>query len=217
MIQRSHKVVRDAEAALRTLIEEGLREQRYSEISEVAQLADRVANLLSKQADPLPAEDQQAPPKVPEASSRKPKASTPSPSLPPPRRDAKKKKKTAAKKTDYPRFERERDRLIKVGWSKKNKESYEHRAPREAVIAFARHLANEVKVNEVFSMDDILPVPDITTGDAVPDYQSYLTLAWLRDTKAIEKKGRDGYVLRMKSLSTDGLDSLWNNLPERKA
>ena len=39
----------------------------------------------------------------------------------------------ALRARDYPRFERERDRLVKVGWSKRDRRSYEHRAPREVV------------------------------------------------------------------------------------
>lgn len=211
--QRSYRVVRDAEVALRSLIEEALREQRYSEVSHVAQLADRVASLHNTQATPAPSINRNPAEKSKKIAPKDAKTSVASA-----KSDAQRnsKKNSTSQKLTYPRFERDRDRLIKVGWSKKNKESYEHRAPREAVVAFVRHLSNQIKPNEVFSMDEILPVPDNTTGESVPDYQSYLTLAWLRDVKAIEKKGRDGYVLRINSLSNEHLDDLWNNLRERK-
>lgn len=117
----------------------------------------------------------------------------------------------------YPKFFRQGERLVKVGWSKKAREEYEHRTPRQAVVAFAWHLTSRVQPGRVFAMDGLLPVPDPATGDEIPAYQAYVTLAWLREAKAIEKKGRDGYVLRVDSLADGGLDQLWDHLPERSA
>lgn len=205
--EESLRVLREAEASLRQLIERCLREQRYRDVAEVARLAEGVARLIGQPADES----------VPK-SLQKRRSIGPSPS---PKENAMLLSTQASeakpkKGNEYPRFERDGDRLVKVGWSKKNQEAYEHRAPQEAVIGFVRHLESRVKPGEVFVMDELFPIPDIATGDEVPAYQAYLTLAWLRLTGAVEKKGRDGYVLRMDSLSDGGLDQLWNRLPERK-
>ena len=207
--QDAQRVLRDAETALRTLMEQGLKQQRYADVAEIARLADGLARLLHRQSPTVPPQGDST---IPAQKASKAKVQSPSSKLKPPEPDSSKRKK---KKNEYPRFERDGERLIKVGWSKKNKEAYEHRAPRGAVIAFARHLASQVEPGQVFTMDDLFPVPDVVTGDEVPAYQAYLTLAWLRNADAIEKKGRDGYVLRMDSIADGGLDQLWDHLPER--
>jgi hypothetical protein len=117
----------------------------------------------------------------------------------------------------YPRFEREGDKLVKIGWSKKSREEYEHRAPRDAVVAFAQHLGESVSDGQVFAVEDLMPVRAVNGDDEIPAYQVYLTLKWLQDIGAVEKQGRDGYVLRNRALSEGGLDEYWGGLPERKA
>lgn len=197
-IQDAQKVLRDAEMMLRRLMEQSLKQQRYASIAEIACMAEGVARLLNKQSSPI----------TPDAASN-----AKSVSHTPPRA----RERSHKKKTNYPRFERDGDRLVKVGWSKKNKEAYEHRAPREAVVAVARHLSSQVRVGEVFAIEDLMPVPNVSSGDEVPGYQVYLTLAWLRSLNAIEKKGRDGYVLRSDLLTDGELDKLWEELAVRSA
>lgn len=205
-IDRAKQVLRDTESALRDLISEGLDRQRYADVAEIAKMADGVARLLNQHSP----NSSSAPTATSSAGTQAQKASTPS------SKSARKQAQAAGtKKTGYPRFERDGDRLVKVGWSKKNKEAYEHRAPRQAVTAFVRHLASQVESGHVFAVEDLLPVPDVTSGNEVPAYQVYMTLAWLRETDAIEKKGRDGYILRMADLADDGIDKLWDQLPQR--
>jgi hypothetical protein len=198
-IQEARNVIASAEASLRELIQQGLKEQRYAEIAEVAALADGIARLRQI---PLHVFEE-----VPEtaviggsATSRRPKAA---------------RSKRSRPKADYPRFERDGDKLVKVGWSKKNRDSYEHRASREVVVAFARHLSGNVPEGKAFAVEDLIPVPDVTNGGEIPAYQIYLTLAWLRHAGAVEKKGRDGYLLRRGALTDPALDRLWAHLPAR--
>jgi hypothetical protein len=114
----------------------------------------------------------------------------------------------------YPRFERDGDRLIKIGWSKKAREQYEHRAPRDAVVAFVQSLSN-VKLGATFAIESLLPIADVS-GEELPSYQVYLVLAWLRSVGLIEKKGRDGYVMRTRP-DQHAIDSNWEELPKRMA
>ena len=113
----------------------------------------------------------------------------------------------------YPMFEREGDRLVKVGWSKKKRAEYEHRASKEVVACFVQHLATHVREAELFDMEGLLPIPD-SGGGEVPDYQAYLTLRWLQEVGAVEKKGRDGYVLSIPELATK-LEQFWSAIPVR--
>jgi len=122
--------------------------------------------------------------------------------------------KRGTAKHGYPRFERDDDKLVKVGWSKKAREEYEHRAPRPAVLAFAEHVGTATAKGKTFVIDDLLPVHD-AAGDELPSYQVYLALGWLRNAGAVEKKGRDGYVRVADPLDGSVFDTLWDQIPER--
>jgi len=195
-VQAARGILADAEKALRELMQQQIQEQRYGDLAEIAALADGIARLLRGQPSGKP---------LPKHTSRS--ASTrPSP---------RKRVSSVATKRSYPVFERDGDRLVKVGWSKKARDEYEHRAPRDAVQAFVRHLVSRVEPGSTFVMEDLLPVPD-SSGGEVPSYQVYMTLAWLRDQGAVEKKGRDGYVLQSGRQMDDGVfNKIWERTPQR--
>jgi hypothetical protein len=119
----------------------------------------------------------------------------------------------AQEKDRFPRFEREGDRLVKIGWSKKNKSTYEHRASQDAVFAVGRHLLSATPAGSTFTMEEISPVPDLSDAE-IPSYQVYLTLAWLRHTGTIEKKGCDRYLVRHLASADRELEQLWGRLPQ---
>jgi hypothetical protein len=203
-IQDARGILSDAETSLRQLMESALREQRYADVGEIAGLADGIARLLQGR---IGAQQQ-----VPQTSPVTAMANIPvTASSLVPRRSSK------SPTSEYPRFERDDDKLVKIGWSKKNKATYEHRAPHEAIIAFGRHLSGNVTEGKVFAVEDLLPVPDVANGGEIPAYQVYLMLAWLQHVGAIAKKGRDGYVLRRGGLGIGTLDSFWASLPTRIA
>ena len=190
----------DAELSLRTLMEQGLKEQRYADVSAIAGLAEGLARLLAG-----------APPRdEPVNGLARLHAESESP-----RRALTRVRLNDRQKKEYPRFEREDDKLVKIGWSKKNRSVYEHKAPRSAVLAFVRHLQHAVSEGEAFSVEDILPVPDLAANTELPDYQVYLVLAWLRRAGAIQKKARDQYVVRRGQLSDTALDRLWVEVAAR--
>jgi hypothetical protein len=196
-IQDARQILSGAEQSLRGLIQQGLKDQRYSDIAEIAVLADGIAGLLQGRHRNL--EYGAGPTRVSSAPFvHRPLAQSAA------RRSV---------KTDYPRFERDGDRLVKVGWSKKQRSPYEHKAPRAVVVAFVRHLLGVVPDKRVFSVDDVLPVADVVNGGEVPAYQIYLALAWLRRIGAVVKKGRDGYLLYHGALTESALDSQWAALP----
>ncbi|MCR9096304.1 MAG: hypothetical protein NXI30_18920 [bacterium] len=201
-VQTARGIVADAEKALRDLIQQQIDEHRYTELPELARLADGVARLLRGDAPAVQSE-----PRV--AVERAPGAAQPAKRTATKRHSAK-----AAKKADYPKFTRDGDRLIKIGWSKKAREEYEHRTPRDAARAFWRHLATSTTSGKLFTIEELLPVPDASGGD-VPGYQVYMTLAWLRKAGLIEKRGREGYLVTAPDLSDQKFDALWDEIPAR--
>ena len=197
-IQEANDILRGAEGKLRELIEKRLATQAYAEVAELAALAEGVANLLTREPN-RPAHGNLSPTR---RVAERQKAVMPRASGKP-------------KRGDYPRFERDGDKLVKVGWSKKSRAEYEHRAPRSAVTAFSRHLCSRVSPGGTFAVEELLPVPDVVHDSDLPAYQVYMVLAWLRTAGAVDKKGRDGYVLRSTDLHAKHLEHLWDRLPTR--
>lgn len=112
----------------------------------------------------------------------------------------------------YPRFIRRDDKLIKIGWSKRNKQEYEHKAPGSVVFAIAGHLRTHTRDGKLFTVNDMLPVPDPEQGGELPSYQVYLALAWLRSAGAISKHGRDGYAPDHARLTEKAMANQWDAL-----
>lgn len=202
-IQAARTMLRQAESSLRQLIEAALRDQRYADVAEIAALAEGLSRLLEPTSGRSPDSAQNEPAPAP---TRSPLAVAASPKQ-------KSSRKTSSRRSGYPRFGRDGDRLVKIGWSKKNKSEYEHRVPRSAVDAFLGKLTSTVKPGRVFEVESLLPVTD-HAGDEVPAYQVYVTLAWLRDVGVIEKKGRDGYVVENSESTKRGADEHWKKLSE---
>lgn len=113
----------------------------------------------------------------------------------------------------YPKFAREDDKLVKIGWSKRTKTEYQHKAPRSAVDTFIAHLRQHTQADRIFKIDDLLPVPDPANDGDLPAYQVYLVLAWLRAYGSATKHGRDGYSVKPAALTEKSLAQAWKQLP----
>ncbi len=109
----------------------------------------------------------------------------------------------------YPKFVRDGDRLVKIGWSRRDRTEYEHRALTFAVSAVVSALQR--LGSSEFSMDALTPVRD-EDGTEVPSYQVYLVVAWLRACKAVEKVGRGGYVPIPERLTVAAVKEHWAQL-----
>jgi len=199
--KKARTLLATAEKSLRELMQRELESQRYSELAELAVMADGLARLTrscgpSAEGVAVAAPPAQRTTKAPK-SARAGKTGAP------------------AKRRQYPVFHRDGEKLIKTGWSKKSRQEYEHRASKHAVLAFAAHLKRTVKGGSTFVMDNVLPAHD-AAGDELPSYQVYLALAWMRAYGAVNKKGRDGYVLAHDALDGSAFDVLWNRTPQKK-
>jgi len=111
----------------------------------------------------------------------------------------------------YPKFFRGGDELVKIGWSKREREEYQHKAPYKVLNLLVRKLAMVGAGGRMFNADDILP---LTTdqGSEIPNYQGYLCLAWLRGEGLIESHGRQGYTIGNSENLTKGVEDRWQAL-----
>jgi hypothetical protein len=113
----------------------------------------------------------------------------------------------------YPRFVREGDNLVKIGWSKSQRAEYEHKSPKRLLAVLCASLtgANGKRI----MMDKVLPLKDPATGTAFPDYQSYVCLAWLKSSGVVTQHGRQGYSLPKGIELEKSVEALWANLLTR--
>lgn len=218
-IQRKVGSIMDnAESLLGSLIQTALQQKRYDDVSFVAaalnQLAKArkrlqlpgIARNLTAQDSSGPDESDTGPVGKDGSLSARTKLVAHGSSGPKPQ--------TLAKSSKYPLFFRDDSRLIKVGCSKKNKDEYVHRVPKDAALAFAEHLDKCVDADSIFEIENLFPI-STPSGEQVPSYQIYVVIAWLRDANVIEKKGRDGYVILEKSKLIGGFNELWEALQTR--
>ena len=115
--------------------------------------------------------------------------------------------------SEYPKFLRDGDRLIKLGWSKKDRREYEHKAPVDVCRAVCFRLA-EAAEGHVFRMEDFFPITN-ADGQEIPTYQSYLVLAWLRSMSLIERTAKDGYRWLTNSFDEAAFTEAWNKTSTR--
>lgn len=114
----------------------------------------------------------------------------------PSRRDGRRRKGPSKKPPGYPRFFVRDDCLHKEGWSKKAQRTYTHRIPgslfRGAVQALQQIAEKAVGS---CSTEFILNELALVTRDAVPTYQVYILIAFLRSHGVIRPAGRGEYAL----------------------
>jgi hypothetical protein len=191
------RILNNAQAELRSLLEEALADSRYTDVAAIARVADGLAQLGASSGSPI-GESTISVPLTPES---RPSAASPS-------------RRTRPSRT-FPRFEREGDKLVKIAWSKKDRAEYEHKAPRSVIDLLIEAIRNRKGEGAKFEAPDILPLKDSKTRREIPSYQSYLALAWLRHEGVIAKYGRDGYALKPTAARQEHVAELWEALPSR--
>lgn len=113
----------------------------------------------------------------------------------------------------YPRFVRDGDSLVKIGWSKSERAEYEHKSPKRLLAVLCGSLtgANGKRI----AMDKVLPLKDPINESTFPDYQSYVCLAWLKSAGLVIQHGRQGYSLPKGTDLEKSVETHWTNLPTR--
>lgn len=121
-------------------------------------------------------------------------------------------KKAVVTRPMYPRFVRRGDHLVKIGWSKREKSEYVHKAPRQAAFVLARAAAEAGRDGRIFQINALLPLSDPTDGNEIPDYQVYLVIAWWRSAGLLDQHGRQGYSIPNASQLYQAVESAWTKL-----
>jgi hypothetical protein len=177
------EIVRQAETKLRSLITEAAAVGEYETSAKVAGWARSLAELAFEMA---PAE---TPPRAINAGSDLHLAR---PGQAPNRPERQKRLKK------YPKFFRDGENLVKVGWSKSRRTEYEHKAPVSVLSDLAMAISTASAKKPRLTMESLLPLKSSRDGTEVPSYQTYLSLAWLRDQGLVLQRGRQGYSVKPK-------------------
>jgi hypothetical protein len=114
----------------------------------------------------------------------------------------------------YPRFQIDRGVLHKVGWSKKDREEYVHKIPKDVYDLVVRAISDASHGGKRMFASDGLVQQLQSQEPPVPAYQVYVTLALLRSRQIVEKKGREGY-LAVADVVSRGLRA-WSELEDQR-
>jgi hypothetical protein len=203
------KLLEDCEKGLRKLVAEAVGDGDYPSVFRITDLAKAVAALA---AEGRSIEAGTPPSLVSEAVGNGAGNGAVSKSV---GRTAKDSPTARQLKPEYPKFFRRGDELVKAGWSKKDGREYSHRAPREVIDVVATAVRQAGAKGRLFNGDALLPLKDRSTGEAIPDYQAYVALAWLRQLGVVEQRGRRaGYTLVPSKQIESTITAAWPELAE---
>ena len=198
--RRAQDVIEGAEKALAALAAEAASERDYPRASMLLGLAQRVAGTVR------PGGGLKQDVQPPSTAGAMQAAVSGSPMV--------KKSTMSSKTTEYPRFKRENDTLIKVGWSKSDRSTYEHRSPRAILDRLVMRIVEVGSSGERFTTEEILPLLDERNSE-LPSYQAYLCLAWLVIAGLLERHGRQGYTVAVAGDFQHAVETQWEQLPSR--
>ena len=197
--KQAHGILRDAEVKICELIPKALAGRRDDEASQLMELARLLADARCSPAEASPGKRTGAT----AAADRSP-------------RPERKRKPKARKTSAYPKFLREGNALLKLGWSRKSSAEYEHRAPREAVLAVAARVAEVASTMSRFTVEDLGEVRVGGRDAAISSCQVYICVAWFRRAGLVVQHGRRGYSLPIGTTEFPAkVKAAWAALAER--
>ena len=198
-IEQGKIVLRTTEKQLRELVAEAVNKGEYDAVLTLTKWASQLARLVNGRVS-KPAGNGDASRASPQ---KKPRQTTAT-------RKARTRK--AAATNGYPKFLRSGNDLVKIGWSKKSKEEYQHRAPRAVLSLLAESLREAGSNGNLVNAHDLMPLEDPETSSEIPSYQVYLCLAWLRQDGLVEQQGRQGYTVPRANELPELVDGIWEKL-----
>ncbi len=203
-VQRARSVLENAETSLRQIAAETLDSKRYAEVAEIARMADGLSALLGLSfIHPTSGQPTSPVGRVADDGDVGPLCRVPRKVAGAPR----------ARKGRYPRFVRDACRLVKIGWSKKKRQEYEHRSAKDSVMTVVKGLAARQIRRSPFRIDEVMPMRAVDTKFDVPAYVIYMTVAWLQQGGAIRKRGREGYAISSNADLCRTAEELWDTTP----
>jgi hypothetical protein len=203
-MKQAYGILRDAEVKLCELIPKALAGRRDEEAGQLMELARLLADARCSRAEPGPGEPHgtgtRAGPETPRG----------------PCTERKRKAKPGRKASPYPKFFREGNALLKLGWSRRGRTEYEHRAPREAVLMVAARVAEVASTTSRFTVEDLGDVRTAQGEEPISGCQVYLCIAWFRRAGLVVQHGRRGYSLPIAPAKLPAkVGSAWGELRER--
>lgn len=186
------QVLRNAGRELRRLAGCALEEGAFADVAEIARLAEKLATAVPDEGH-SPKRKSSSVATSNSKTTKKPRARKPS-------------------KKSYPRFVRDGDKLLKIGWSKKSNSEYKHRTPLSVPTRLLVAIREKVPEGKLFAATDVIPLMR-EEGESVPDYQAYLALKWLHTEGVVTKHGRDRYAIELGTVDDQTLEQLWQRLP----
>jgi len=197
--EKSRAVFANTEKELRKLIADAAATSSYDELAFVLQLSRELERIAADFDRGQETRSQHKPTASPITTQPSPGRSTDTS----PRSRNSTQQKRRAKKNGYPKFHRDGEAIVKVGWSRSKKSEYEHRARFEAVEAVARAITATNDADRFFQIEDVLDHIASHTPDNIPSYQTYAVIAWLRSVGAVTREGKRGYRTISADLSSD--------------
>jgi len=179
--------LRRAEGVLRQLAAQAAAAGEYADTTEVVQLAEKLGQ-MARNGEAGRTDSSKVQPAHARAPAGKSSASGSQHAT---RSNDKAKSKPTT--SEYPKFAIRDNEIIRIGWSKTDKATYEHRATRKRVECVCDAILRLAKTSNLVSTDELLPVIDPLNGTEVPAYQVYVCLGWLKNKHAIKAVGRQGY------------------------
>ncbi|HOM53861.1 MAG TPA: hypothetical protein PK184_20605 [Phycisphaerae bacterium] len=206
-LNKAIRLLHDCEQGLRRLVAEAAAEGDYGCVQRIAEFAKAVGALV---AESQPAsEASQAASTAGGGGTGKTRQAGPESTATAGRG------RTRAISETYPRFFRRGNELVKVGWSKKERKEYTHRASRRAIDAVSAAVRQLGSNSRLFTGDKLLPLKDPVDGSPLADYQAYVALAWLKHLGIVEQHGRKaGYSLVPNKHVEGTITAGWQGLAE---
>lgn len=193
-VERSVALLEDTETKLRALVSEAASAGDYTNVVQITSWARTVHQLLN----PVKNHAINASVNAPRTRTRRNQSAALLPYRP---------------KQAYPQFFRQGEELTRLAWSRREKKEYRHKMPHSVLRALAKTMAEKGAEGRVFSTDEFLPIQDGAEG-TVPNYQAYVGISLLKQTKLIDQHGRQGYSIPRLSRFFEDLEAAWKKLPE---
>lgn len=197
-VNRATELLRKTEEKLRSLVSEATNVGDYASVLTIAAWA-RTVNQLTKSA--LRREPTAV---TPTQSSQKLTGTT----------RAVTRNHSSRHSQNYPRFFRQGNQLVRIGWSKREKKEYRHKAPHSILKLLANAMAEKGKDGRVFSTEELLPLQESAEAGQVPNYQAYAGISFLKQIGLIDQHGRQGYSIPRMSEFKNAVEGIWEKLPE---
>lgn len=200
------QTVRDAEESIVKLAQKALEDHNYSEATSLMGLAGELHDIAVRISSP----PEEASKIISTAIENSAQSLSTQADLNSPKPKA---LRRPPKKEEFPKFLRDENNLYKIGWSKADKTTYEHKAPKHVLLALLGKLKVVAAKKRRFTMEQVLPLNRIDDHAELPTYQVYLCLAWLRKLGLVTQHGRKGYSISSPEKVELNTEKAWQGLP----